>query len=277
MLFGKNKSKTAPKKSSTSNSKDYVEINLPRFKFTDINVSTFWLILLVVFSFLLGMTYTRLTFLEKTQNTQDSGATQENTSANTIDDVKSWAKDIGLNTSQFNTCLDEEKFASNIDTDIQAALDAGAQATPTFFINGEMVVGALPYESFEEVIERKLQESTVGRTLFPKAYAQDVTTVSPTPVFVDVDNGHLPPLGKENAPVVIVEFSDFECPFCKRHFDEAHQEIKKNYIDTGKAVLYFRHLPLEFHPMAKTYAMASECANEQGKFWEMHDKIFNSQ
>ena len=88
--------------------------------------------------------------------------------------------------------------------------------------------------------------------------------------------GHLPVKGQENAPVTIVEFSDFECPFCGRFYSETLSQIEKEYIDTGKVKLYYRHYPLSFHPKAVPLALASECANDQGKFWEMHDKIFKA-
>src|SRR3989344_844853 len=95
---------------------------------------------------------------------------------------------------------------------------------------------------------------------------------------VDVAVGHLPPLGDENAPVTIVEFSDFQCPFCKSLFDETLPQIKKEFIDSGKVKFYYRHFPLSsIHPNAQKAAEASECANDQGKFWEYHDQLFNNQ
>lgn len=109
----------------------------------------------------------------------------------------------------------------------------------------------------------------------PTLAGQPVPSVPPAPV--DVENGNLPPLGDTNAPVTIVEFSDFQCPFCERFFTDAYPQIKKDYIDTGKAVLYFRHLPLDFHQAARPAALASECANEQGKFWAYHDIVFSNQ
>jgi protein-disulfide isomerase len=95
--------------------------------------------------------------------------------------------------------------------------------------------------------------------------------------FIDDD----PILGdKETATVGIVEFSDYECPFCKRFADETLPQIKENYIDTGKAILVFRDLPLPFHnPAAEREAQAAECAREQGgdeKYFEYHDKIFET-
>lgn len=89
--------------------------------------------------------------------------------------------------------------------------------------------------------------------------------------------GHLPPLGEKQAKVTLIEFSDFQCPFCKRMFDETYPQLKADYIDTGKVKLVFRHYPLSFHPYAQKTAEATECANEQQKFWEYHDVLFKNQ
>jgi protein-disulfide isomerase len=83
-----------------------------------------------------------------------------------------------------------------------------------------------------------------------------------------------PVLGSANAPVTIVEFSDFECPYCRAFFTDTYSQLKKNYIDTGKVRLIFRDYPLPFHESAKPGALAAQCAHDQGKFWEYHDKIF---
>ena len=80
--------------------------------------------------------------------------------------------------------------------------------------------------------------------------------------------------GAKNAKVTLVEFSDFECPFCGRHAPTM-DKILKDYA--GKVRLVFKHFPLSFHQQAMLAANASECASEQGKFWEMHDKIFANQ
>lgn len=98
------------------------------------------------------------------------------------------------------------------------------------------------------------------------------------PQKVEVAEGHLPVLGNKDAKVTIVEFSDFQCPFCKRFVDQTWEQLKKDYIDSGKAKLTFRHLPLSsIHPNAQKAAEASECANEQDKFWDYHDKLFATQ
>lgn len=83
--------------------------------------------------------------------------------------------------------------------------------------------------------------------------------------------------GDEDAKLTIIEFSDFECPFCGRFFTDALPQITKNYIDTGKVKLIYKDFPLPFHPSAHISAEAAECAKEQGKFWEFHDMLFNKQ
>jgi protein-disulfide isomerase len=97
-----------------------------------------------------------------------------------------------------------------------------------------------------------------------------------TPRVDNVGLGTMPVLGSESAPVTIVEFSDFQCPFCKRFKDQTMDALRQKYGD--KVKIYFRHFPLEsIHPEARNGSEAALCANEQGKFWEMHDELFLTQ
>lgn len=95
------------------------------------------------------------------------------------------------------------------------------------------------------------------------------------PVDVSADNDAF--IGKKDAPVTIIEFSDFQCPFCRKFAEETLPQLKKEYVDTGKARLVYRDFPLSFHPGAIPAAQGAECAKEQGKFWQMHDIIFAEQ
>jgi protein-disulfide isomerase len=81
--------------------------------------------------------------------------------------------------------------------------------------------------------------------------------------------------GDPNAPVTIVEWSDFECPFCTRFYTQTLGQIESEYIETGKVKFVYRDFPLGFHPNAQKAGEAAECAGEQGKYWEMHDKLFD--
>lgn len=98
---------------------------------------------------------------------------------------------------------------------------------------------------------------------------------APSVVTVSLDDD--PVNGEKNAPVTIVEFSDYECPFCKRHFDQTYPLLRKDYIDTGKVKLVYRDLPLDFHQNAHIEAQAANCARDQGgdtTYFKYHDEIF---
>ncbi len=97
------------------------------------------------------------------------------------------------------------------------------------------------------------------------------------PAKVSVDDDAV--LGDKNAPITMVEFSDYECPFCKRYFDQTYPQLKKDYIDTGKMKLVFRDLPLTFHENAHVEAEAADCARDQGgdeAFYKYHDIMFKT-
>ncbi|MBI1969641.1 DsbA family protein [Candidatus Woesearchaeota archaeon] len=87
-----------------------------------------------------------------------------------------------------------------------------------------------------------------------------------------------PSRGDKSAPVTMIEFSDFQCPFCGRFWSQTLPQIEQEYIKTGKVKFVYRDFPLDaIHPNARPAAEAAECADEQGKFWEFHDKIFQNQ
>ena len=114
---------------------------------------------------------------------------------------------------------------------------------------------------------------TTGGTAFPTGAA---VGDNPTPSAIDIeallDDDAV--RGDKDAPVTIVEWSDFECPFCARFFEQALPSIEEEYIKTGKVKLVYRDFPLSFHTNAQKAAEAAECAGEQGKYWEMHDLLF---
>jgi len=92
-----------------------------------------------------------------------------------------------------------------------------------------------------------------------------------------VGAGDLPADGQDSAAVTWIEFSDYQCPFCSRLYLQTDSLIKSNYVATGKVKMYFRDFPLSFHDKSNIAAMAARCANAQGKFWEMHGKLFEDQ
>ncbi len=83
--------------------------------------------------------------------------------------------------------------------------------------------------------------------------------------------------GNENAPVILVEFSDYQCPFCRSWFNDSKGQLN-DYIQQGKVLFVYHDFPLNsIHPMAETYAEAARCAGEQGKYFEFHDKVYSEQ
>lgn len=93
---------------------------------------------------------------------------------------------------------------------------------------------------------------------------------------VQVDVGHLPIKGNKNAKVTMVEFGDLRCPFCGRFFKETEPQLLKNYVDTGKVKFAFRHFEF-LGPASVAAGNAAECANEQNKFWQFHDYLYQNQ
>ena len=94
--------------------------------------------------------------------------------------------------------------------------------------------------------------------------------------FIGVDDD--PALGDPKAPVTIIEFGDYQCPFCRQFWRETFPRLKKEYIDTGKVRFVYRDFPQSApHPEAMISAIAAECAGDQDKYFEYHDKIFREQ
>jgi protein-disulfide isomerase len=93
---------------------------------------------------------------------------------------------------------------------------------------------------------------------------------------VNVSAGHFPVQGNKDAKVTIVEFADFRCPFCEQFFTNTEPQIVKDYVDTGKVKYAFRNFAF-LGPASVTAASASECANDQGKFWDFYNYLYKNQ
>jgi protein-disulfide isomerase len=84
-------------------------------------------------------------------------------------------------------------------------------------------------------------------------------------------------VGSTSAPLAMVIYSDFQCPYCATFARETWPSIKKDFVDTGRVLVVFRHLPLPMHNEARGAALAANCAARQGKFWQFHDLLFQKQ
>jgi protein-disulfide isomerase len=124
-----------------------------------------------------------------------------------------------------------------------------------------------------------LQELREIKQLLARPQQQQAAPSAPqTPQNLTVRGDAIYVLGKSDAPLTLVEFTDFQCPFCARFETTTFPEIRKSYIDTGKVRLILRDLPLtDMHPFALKAAQSVHCAGDQGKFWEMKELVFKNQ
>jgi protein-disulfide isomerase len=122
-----------------------------------------------------------------------------------------------------------------------------------------------------EQADEILKELRQIRQLLEKQQAQAPQAQGEQVVKAKVNLEGFAMLGSKEAPLTIVEFTDYQCPFCQRFHTTSFAELKKNYIDTGKVRFYSRDMPLDFHPDAMRAAEAARCASEQGQFWQLRD------
>jgi protein-disulfide isomerase len=205
--------------------------------------------------------------------------------------LEKYAQEIGLDMNKFKADLDSGKWKAKVDQEMAEGNKIGARGTPSFFINGKPFVGAQPFDAFKAKIDEEiknadalLKKGVPVAKLYDTIIKDGKTEVAAAPAgggddedskkVYKVDAGNAPSVGPKNAPVQIVEFSDFQCPFCSRVVPTVKQ-IEEKY--KGKVRVAFRHYPLPFHDKAMGAAEAAAAAGEQGKFWEMHDKLFANQ
>jgi len=150
-----------------------------------------------------------------------------------------------------------------------------AIAIASFF--GGITIGTFD-DSDSGITGEQLAEilSEIKTTSTPQPTQQSPQPSAPQIFTVSFDDE--PVKGNPDAPVTVVEFSDFQCPFCSRFFQQTLPLIEENYIDTGKIKFVYKDLPLDnLHPNARSTHIAAECADEEGKFWEYHDVLFQKQ
>ena len=208
------------------------------------------------------------------------------------DDLKGYAKELGLDQGKIDAYVASGKGKRAIQEDQELARKVGASGTPTFFINGVRLVGAQPFESFKKTIDEQLvkakaltSKGVAKKDVYAKLIENGRDTPPPPPERPKAPQennarqkldlvAHSPSKGGKQPLVTIVEFSDFECPFCGR-VNPTIDQVLKEYGD--KVQVQFRHQPLSFHKNALPAAKATMAAHKQGKFWQMHDKLFENQ
>ena len=211
------------------------------------------------------------------------------------DSYVKWAQDAGIkDVNAYRSGLDAHKWADKVEKDLNDGKAAGVQGTPSFFVNGQFINGAQPFDQFKKTIDQELDKARakiasgtpkeriyVEMTKENKKNApppkqedeekEDNKTVFKIPV------GNSPVLGSPNALVTVVVFSDFQCPFCSR-VEPTLKGIREKYGD--KIRIVWKNEPLPFHPAAEPAAEAAlEVRAEKGDkgFWDVHDRFFADQ
>lgn len=187
-------------------------------------------------------------------------------------DLEAYARMIGLDLPRFRRSLQDPQHEAMILADAEEGRRVGARGTPTFFVNGRKVMGNKSLEEFRLHIDAEVAraDSLLAKGTPRAGLYEALLDAPPAPPSV----GDAPTLGPEDAPVTIIEWSDFECPYCARAADRV-REIRARYGDRVR--IAYKHQPLPGHENAPLAAEASLAAHAQGQFWAFHDLLFAHQ
>lgn len=236
----------------------------------------FLLVLLAITSFGFGSMYSENKYLKSnTSNTANNTAPTQAEAAPTPAkpiDLEAIVSGIGLDYSAVEACVTSNKYNQKVADQAAAGKVANVQGTPAIVVlNREtnktrVLPGAVPFENVKTAIEEVLT-------------GENDTPSTPNPQ--EVDPTKVPEItaddwikGNRDAKIALIEYSDFECPFCHQFHSSAQQALEAYPNDLQWV---YRHFPLDFHPNANKYAYTSECVGELGgndAFWAFADKIF---
>jgi protein-disulfide isomerase len=199
----------------------------------------------------------------------------------TEENLTVWAKELGLNVAKFDADRKSPAVAAQIEADMALGQSIGVRGTPGFLINGRKLMGAQPAPMFKAIIDEEIAKAEKagkkGASYYDEVIANGKVFTELSDKVAEMNLDGLPYIGPKTAPVTIVEFSDFQCPFCSRVGEPVKGAAK---LHAGKVKIVFAHFPLSFHQMARPASTAAQVAFEQGGpalFETVHDKLFASQ
>ena len=190
------------------------------------------------------------------------------------DSLLSYAKQIQLDVPLFQKALESHMYRPIVDEDVQEARALGIDSTPTIFLNGQKLTGFQTLDVLDKAVARELANAGA-----PQSGASEAATAQGEPVIgpemlAKLTKGAAEVRGAAGAPVTIIEFSDFQCPFCRQTVKPLEDLLAAR---PNQVRLIFRSYPLEFHQYSELAHEAALAAGAQGKFWQMHDLIFSNQ
>lgn len=177
------------------------------------------------------------------------------------------------NQTQNHTAAEDEQQLSK--TSVRNPVERAMLIIAGSIIVFALIIGGTILYVAKNIIAPRINRTQQSNLLSSQPRTNQATPdpISPTKVSVDND----PVMGSKDAPVTVIEFADFECPFCKQSFKDVIPKLKQQYIDTGKVKLVYRDFPLDFHENAHKEAEAGECVRDQGgdtAFFQYHDQVF---
>ena len=202
------------------------------------------------------------------------------------------AGEINADLDAYQACLDAGEKPALIAAALNEGQVAGVTGTPSFELSwagGEdryLLVGAQPFDEFARNIDALLAGEMPPVAMQAEAEQQQAQGDQQIPFWATAEGWQPDPdrpgynmagdqyRGSLDAPVTVIEFSDLQCPFCKRHTFETQPILDEQFVDSGQVLWIFKHFPLSIHPQAPAEGIAAECAAEQGQFWEMHHAAF---
>lgn len=196
-----------------------------------------------------------------------------------MSDLEGYATELGLDVKRFREDLDGRRFQAMVESDARAAAELDISGTPTTFVNGRKIEGAQPEDVFIETIRFELRRAdkllaagTPREGLYDAIIDRIPDPATRPEPRAAVQVGDAPARGPEGAPITIVEFADFQCPYCARA-QPTLQALEAKY--KGRLRVVFMNDPLPFHHDAPLAAEAAMAAHAQGRFWPMHDLLFS--
>jgi len=209
----------------------------------------------------------------------------KNQQALTRDNILKWAQEIGLDVPRFTKDLDDHVQAARIAKEAQEVEGIGATGTPASFVNGRYVSGAKPLDFFKGMVEEELGWARAGNrpafktgknvaeTQAPQPKGSGGPGLDPNKVY-ELTAGNGPSKGPSAAPVTVLHYFDYQCPVCKR-VGPTIEELLAAYPKEVRVM--FKMRPLSSHPQGMISAEAAMAANAQGKFFQMHEKLYENQ
>ncbi len=200
--------------------------------------------------------------------------------ASDINGITNLASAIGLDAAEFQACLNAPGTAQRLAADMDLAGSVTARGTPNTFINGVKLTGAKPIEAFTSVIDQALLDAQKHLAAGVPLEALYDKLIVDGKVFELLDSqtktfshSPMPLLGDPTASIRLSLFVDFQCPFSERVFGVLDDLVQAG---KGRVAVELRHFPLSFHQRAREFALASLCANDQGRAWEFARSLFEN-